>query len=64
MRHTHGDILTPEIRKVFANELLLVRKKLIHNKKYPISEEGLFWLRIGLDTAFRRCDWLLRNGVQ
>ena len=57
---THSDIRDARIRNVYANELLLVRRKVLKGKYRPTIGE-VAWLLIGLETAFRRCDVLLKE---
>jgi hypothetical protein len=49
---THKEITDPELRAILANELNIIRKAL------RTDSDALFWVRLGLDTALRRVQFV------
>jgi len=59
-KHTHPEIIDPVLRKIFANELLTLRRS---TKKVnaDMRSEWVCGIRLGLDTFARRVNYILYN---
>lgn len=60
---THPEIETKPIRAMYSRELRVLDKAYWRSlkTKHPLTSDYVQWVRIGLDTAFRRVDFLFRD---
>jgi hypothetical protein len=60
MKHTHPEISDPILRKLFANELITLRRSM-KQAKADMKSEWVCGIRLGLDTFARRVNYILYN---
>jgi hypothetical protein len=62
-KHTHPEITDPLLRKIFANELLIIRRVCRQTKVSPFSEM-MSDQRMGFETALRRVEAVQKHGLE
>ena len=60
---THKSITDPFLRRVMANELLVIRRQ-IKRMGFSRQTDQYFWLVMGIETALRRVEYAQKTGMQ
>jgi len=60
-KHTHGDIVNADVRRILALDLWKLRQAM-RRVKINLDSDWAMGIRIGLDTMARRMDLYLRAG--
>ena len=53
MKHTHPEIIDPELRKILANELMVLRRSM-KRAQVDFGCEWVCGIRLGFETMLRR----------
>lgn len=61
-KHTHGDILNSDVRRILALDLWKLRQAM-RRSKLDMQSDWVMGIRVGLDTMARRMDLYVRLGT-